>query len=105
MYLARIRFNRPVRDVQLPDRLVTVTTSDGDVLVPGETFDALRDSMLGVSYAIDVGPDLRDVPLNRLRAELGDDLADLAYEVTRVLEQVSRPRTNLGNSGPPGRID
>lgn len=105
MYLARIRFGRPVLDVDLPERFVTVPTSDGDVLVPGATFDALRNSMLGLTYAVDVGPDLRDVPLNRLRVELGDDLADLAYEVTRVLEQVSRPRTNLGSSGPPGRID
>lgn len=96
MYLARIRFNRPVLDVDLPERLVTVPTSDGDVLVSGEMFDALRDSMIG---SVDVGPDLRDVPLDRL------DLADLTYELSCVPEQVARPRTNLGSSGPPSRID
>lgn len=98
--LAQAKRGRPVVDVQLPERLVTVSTSDGDVLLSGEMFESLRDSMIGPSHAVDVGPDLRDDPLD----ELGD-LADLAYELVRVAEQVSRPRTNLGNSGPPGRID
>lgn len=97
--LAQAKRGRPVVDVQLPERLVTVSTSDGDVLLSGEMFESLRDSMIGPSHAVDVGPDLRDASL-----EL-DDLADVAYELARVAAQVARPRTNLGSSGPPGRID
>lgn len=61
----RIRLRRPVVDVTLPDDFVEVPTRDGDVLVSGDAFARLRDSMIGVPYAVDVGPDLRDVPWTR----------------------------------------
>lgn len=92
-FALRIRLGRPVVDVTLPDVFVEVPTSDGDVLLPGETFESLRDSMIGVSYAVDVGPNLRDVPLDAL-----GDLADLSYELERVAVQVARPRPSFGET-------
>lgn len=46
--------------------------------------------------------DLSGVSLSALR--LIDDIV-LNSSVHRILEQVDRPRVNLGGSGPPGRVD
>jgi hypothetical protein len=45
---------------------------------------------------------LTGVSLRTLRA---DQSRELAAAVALVLQQVSRPRANLGGSGPPGRAD
>ena len=45
-------------------------------------------------------PDLTELSLGDLRTFKGADKA-----VERIWEQIKRPRSNLGNSGPPGRAD
>lgn len=43
---------------------------------------------------------------NVLDASLDEiDLGSMALEVAMMLRGVEKPRTNLGNSGPPGRVD
>jgi hypothetical protein len=46
--------------------------------------------------------DIQDMPLGDLRKR---DAAQLAPYLEMLLQQVSRPRYNLGGSGPPGRVD
>jgi hypothetical protein len=46
--------------------------------------------------------DLSDVSLTMLR-ECDRSLLEASLE--RVLDQVDRPRANIGSSGPPGRVD
>jgi len=45
-------------------------------------------------------PDLSDVPLSALR-----DLQFLDGELESILQQIAKPRFNLGGAGPPGRAD
>lgn len=46
--------------------------------------------------------DVLDIPINNL-SSLSDEELKHAFEL--VLRQVSKPRANLGSSGPPGRVD
>jgi hypothetical protein len=46
--------------------------------------------------------DIQDMPLDRLRE---CDRAQFSPYLERLLAQVTRPRYNLGGSGPPGRLD
>jgi hypothetical protein len=46
--------------------------------------------------------DLTGLSLSTLRA---CDATLLAPSLERVLQQVERPRVNLGGQGPPGRVD
>lgn len=44
-------------------------------------------------------PDVLDMGLDEI------DLEGMAPEIALMLESLDRPRANLGNSGPPGRVD
>lgn len=46
-------------------------------------------------------PDLKGA----LLTDLPELAAQLKLDVDRVMEQVAKPRVNLGSSGPPGRAD
>ncbi|MBU2667889.1 hypothetical protein KOI35_30695 [Actinoplanes bogorensis] len=46
--------------------------------------------------------DLSEVSLGMLRST---DPELLNESMSRLLEQVARPRLNIGNGGPPGRVD
>lgn len=46
--------------------------------------------------------DLSDIPLEQFRG-LKDPKID--YSTEQVIKQVRRRRVNLGNTGPPGRMD
>jgi hypothetical protein len=53
----------------------------------------------------DVETDLIDLSEVSLATLDQCDRAALAHSVEHLLEQVDRPRSNLGSSGPPGRVD
>jgi hypothetical protein len=53
----------------------------------------------------DVETDLIDLSEFSLATLHQCDRAALADSVENLLEQVDRPRSNLGGSGPPGRVD
>lgn len=53
----------------------------------------------------DVETDLIDLSEVSLRALHQCDRDALADSVQRLLSQVDRPRSNLGGSAPPGRVD
>ena len=46
--------------------------------------------------------DLSEVSLGMLRSADPELLSD---SMSRLLQQIARPRLNLGESGPPGRVD
>jgi len=53
----------------------------------------------------DVETELIDLSDQTLDEALDMNGRNLTPDLTRTLQQVSRPRANLGGSGPPGRAD
>jgi hypothetical protein len=53
----------------------------------------------------DVETDLIDLSELSLAALYQSDGSALTESVETLLEQVDRPRSNLGGTGPPGRVD
>ena len=53
----------------------------------------------------DFETELIDLSDQTLDETLGMNGEQLTLDLTRTLKQVSRPRANLGGSGPPGRAD
>ncbi|GIG91561.1 hypothetical protein [Plantactinospora endophytica] len=58
-----------------------------------------------LSLSRDVETELVDLSADSLATLAGRDRELLARPLQQVLYQVERPRSNIGGSGPPGRVD